>query len=288
MPDACRDRVERALGVPIASIRRLSGGGVSEVVLIELSDRTRIVAKVGDPAGPALTAEAHTLRWLQDHTDLPVPRVLRCEPGVLVLEHIDGESRFDDEAQRDAARLLAGLHGVTAGHFGFDFPTPLGGLIQPNPATRTWRGFFRDHRLMWIAEDAAAAGRIAPDTLARLRRLAPRLEEIIDEPERPALLHGDVWTGNVLAAGGRIRAFLDPAAYFGHPEAELAFITLFSTFGRPFFERYHALRPIRAGFFERRRDVYNLVPLLVHARLFGGGYESRVRNTVDALLASAG
>ena len=122
-----------------------------------------------------------------------------------------------------------------------------------------------------------------PVLLKRVESFAANLGEFIEEPEHPSLLHGDIWTTNVLAANGHISAFLDPAVYYGHPEIELAFITLFSTFGTPFFDAYHALRPIRPGFFETRRDIYNLYPLLVHARLFGASYLSSVESTLARL-----
>jgi fructosamine-3-kinase len=120
-----------------------------------------------------------------------------------------------------------------------------------------------------------------PAALAeRLRRLSHRLEEYLDEPAYPSLIHGDAWSGNVLAQGGRITGFLDPALYYADAEVKLAFITLFSTFGMPFFARHQALRPLRPGF-AGRCDVYNLYPLLVHVHLFGGNYvaslETRLR-----------
>ena len=87
----------------------------------------------------------------------------------------------------------------------------------------------------------------------------------------------------MLAERDHITGFLDPAIYYGHPEIELAFITLFNTFGEAFFHRYHALRPIAPGFFEQRRDLYNLYPLLVHVRLFGGGYVPPIERTLAGL-----
>jgi fructosamine-3-kinase len=108
--------------------------------------------------------------------------------------------------------------------------------------------------------------------LARVEALAARLDDYLEEPAHPSLLHGDLWTGNVLAHEDRVSGLIDPAIYWGHPEIELAFSTLFGTFNEIFFNRYHELRPIRPGFFEERRDLYNLYPLLVHVRLFGAGY----------------
>ncbi|MFQ5491862.1 MAG: fructosamine kinase family protein, partial [Phycisphaerae bacterium] len=89
--------------------------------------------------------------------------------------------------------------------------------------------------------------------------------------------------GNVLALGGRITGFVDPALYYGDPEIELAFATLFGTFGRPFFDRYQEIRPLRPGFFDLRRDILNLYPLLVHVRLFGGGYVASVERILARL-----
>lgn len=97
------------------------------------------------------------------------------------------------------------------------------------------------------------------------------------------MLHGDLWSGNILARRGRIVATLDPAIYYGHPEVELAFTTLFGTFGEPFFAAYAELAPIAPGFHELRRDLYNLYPLLVHVTLFGAGYLAPVERVLDRL-----
>ena len=117
----------------------------------------------------------------------------------------------------------------------------------------------------------------------RIEELAGRLGEILEEPERPALIHGDAWSGNVLAEGDRITAFLDPAIYHADPEVELAFISLFGTFGEPFFRRYRELREMRSGFLEERRHLYNLYPLLVHVYFFGGHYVNSVEDTLGRL-----
>jgi fructosamine-3-kinase len=92
-----------------------------------------------------------------------------------------------------------------------------------------------------------------------------------------------MWGGNVLVNDGCIAGFIDPAIYYADPEIELAFSTLFSTFGEPFFRRYSEIRPIRPDFFEVRRDLYNLWPLLVHVRLFGGGYVRQVERILKSL-----
>ena len=119
------------------------------------------------------------------------------------------------------------------------------------------------------------------ETLRLLERLCGRLPDLIGEAAPPSLIHGDVWGGNVLVRGGRIAAFVDPAIHYADAEVELAFSTLFGTFGEPFFRRYGELRPLRPGFFEARRDLYNLYPLLVHTALFGVQYARSVGRIAD-------
>ncbi|MEL6151410.1 MAG: fructosamine kinase family protein, partial [Chloroflexota bacterium] len=126
-------------------------------------------------------------------------------------------------------------------------------------------------------------GALPGDVRKQIDRLAARLDEFIVEPEAPSLVHGDMWTTNVLAQNGRITGFIDPAIYYGHAEIELAYSTLFGTFGEAFFRRYTEIRPLADGFFEVRRDLYNLYPLLVHVRLFGGGYLSSVKRILSKL-----
>ncbi len=176
--------------------------------------------------------------------------------------------------------MLAALHSITADAYGHEQDTLIGSLNQPNPQTEDWVEFFREHRLLYMARVANEAGRLPDEDVHRVERLAGRLEDLIGEPNPPALIHGDVWSANVLAKGDQITAFLDPALYYADPEIELAFISLFNSFGNAFLERYEEIRGIDRCFFETRRALYNLYPLLVHVYFFGGGYLASVRNTL--------
>lgn len=222
------------------------------------------------------------LRYLADRTDLPVPQVVHAEPDLLVMTYIDAGDPITPSAEIHAAELLAALHGVTAPKFGLERDTLIGPLPQPNAPSDDWIGFFRDRRLLPMARLALDAGRLQSDVMTRLETLAARLEECLIPPDRPSLIHGDMWGGNILVKAGRIAGFVDPAIYYADPEIELAFPTLFNTFGEHFFRRYAEMHPIRDGFFAIRRHIYNLYPLLVHVRLFGGGYPDAVKRTLEA------
>ncbi|HEX6385767.1 MAG TPA: fructosamine kinase family protein [Anaerolineae bacterium] len=275
-----RQAIETAVGVAATDVVPLSGGCIGQVYRVRLAGGEAVVAKVDEGAEPRLHLEATMLRYLAERSDLPVPAVIYSSERLLLLEFLPGDSHFSPAAQRHAAELLAALHDVTAPAYGLDWDTLIGSLHQPNPWTDSWLDFFRQQRLLYMANEGVQSGRLPASVQARLAEFCQQLDDWLVEPERPSLVHGDVWTTNVLAQGDRITGFLDPAIYYADPEIELAFTTLFGTFGEPFFSRYQEIRPIRPGFFEERRDIYNLYPLLVHVRLFAGSYVHSVDRTL--------
>jgi fructosamine-3-kinase len=249
--------------------------------VVDLGDGTPLVAKVDRNGEAYLDREAYMLRYLREKSDLPVPEVYHGSKTLLLMQFVEGASRFSAGAERHAAELLAGLHDVTWERYGHERDTLIGSLNQPNPPTRSWVEFFGQRRLLYAGNVAHGAGQLPPEDLRRVERLAGKLNEYLEEPERPSLIHGDVWSANVLAKDDRVTAFLDPAIYHADPEVELAYISLFNSFGDRFFERYDEIRPIKDGFFETRRTLYSLYPLLIHVYYFGGGYLYSVQSTLD-------
>lgn len=276
MTPAARHAVADAAGVAVAHVAPLTGGCIGEVWRVDLEDGRRLVAKTAG-AGGTLDIEGYMLGYLARTRTVPVPGVIHAEPGLLVMDYVEGTGRLDAAAQEHAADLLAALHGITAQAYGHERDTLIGSLQQRNPWTESWLDFFRDQRLIYMGRRALENGSLPHDTYARLEKFCEtKLEAYIEQSGRPSLIHGDMWGGNILVNNGRIAAFIDPAIYHADPEIELAFATLFGTFGDAFFRRYSEHRPIRPGFFEVRRDIYNLYPLLVHSFYFGGHYPAQV------------
>ncbi|MBL4693105.1 MAG: fructosamine kinase family protein [Magnetovibrio sp.] len=280
------DKLENILDQRPDQITSLSGGCVGDVFEIHLPDGRTLVAKTGDPDS-GLDIEGRSIRYLSAHTNLPVPHLHHSSDTLLVMDFVANDKQLNGRAQHHAAEVLADLHAHTGPNlkgFGFAFDTVIGGLPQPNPWTVGWIDFFRDQRLMYMAHLAAQSGQLNPSILGRLEKFCGHLDRWLREPTHASLIHGDMWGGNVLSYRSQITAFIDPAIYFADPEIELAFSTLFNTFNDDFFQRYTELRPINPGFFEQRKDIYNLYPLLVHVRLFGGSYLA----SVDATLRKFG
>ena len=257
---------------------------MAEVLRADLANGSSVVVKAGRESD-RLDIEGRSLRALNEDGGLPVPRLYLIDPDLLVMEHLPNDGGLDAAAQRDAAGHIAALHAKPSDGYGYDEDTRIGPLHQPNPAADKWVPFFRDHRLLFMGQVAMERGGLSAANYAALERLAGRLDSLIGEPDHPSLLHGDLWTGNVLTSGGRITGFIDPAIYHGDAEMDLAFSTLFGTFGEDFFDAYREIRPFDyTGFLEVRRDLYNLYPLLVHTALFGAGYANSVARIVHRFI----
>ena len=276
------EALRAATGRPPLRLRPLAGGCIAEVYRVDLEGGGACVVKLADAdgSGGGLALEAAMLDYLARESALPVPAVLHADDGFLVIDYIETSGGLDAGAEAHAAELLAALHAITAPAFGFERDTLIAVLRQPNPWTASWLDFFREQRLLHMGRLAVERGRLPGETLRRLEAFCGKLERYLEAPAAPSLIHGDVWGGNVLTFEGRIAAFVDPAIYYADPEIELAFSTLFGTFGPAFFRRYQELRPLAPGFFEARRDIYNLYPLLVHTALFGGHYAGSVAATL--------
>lgn len=276
--------IEEALGTRPVRLAGLSGGCVAEVHLADMPDGSRVVAKIDRTPAPKLDLEGWMLEVLRTRSALPVPEVLACRPRVLVLAYIPNDGRRSDAGEREAGAMLAALHGVrTEAGYGMERDTLIGPLDQPNGWMDDWPRFYAARRLRPMARLAHARGGLGAREVDRIESLCGRLDELLGRANPPGLIHGDCWSGNVLWNAGRVVGFIDPAVHYADPEVELAFVDLMGgCFGRAFWSSYASARPIRPGW-DRRRSVYQLYPLLVHAALFGGGYGHRVARTLSAL-----
>src|ERR687889_2911288 len=168
--------IEAHLGGRLLSVRPLGGGCIGEVYRAELEGGTPLVAKVDREGASHLEREAYMPRYLRQKSDLPVPEVYHGSETLLLMEFVEGSSRFSGGAERHAAELLAALHETTADAYGHERNTLIGSLDQPNSWTESWTEFFREQRLLYAARIAHEAGRLPTEDLLRVERLSEKLD----------------------------------------------------------------------------------------------------------------
>jgi len=271
------DELAARLDARLIGARPVSGGDVAAAYRVELDDGRIVFAKThaGAPEG-FFTTEAAGLSWLHDGGALAVPAVLAVAdtPPLLALEWID-EGRAGPTTDAEFGQGLAALHRAGAPSFGRVDRRPTGSRSLPNDPAPTWAEFYATRRLLPLAE-MAAAGRSLPErSVAGLRRVAERIEDLVGPVEPPARLHGDLWAGNRLVDRRGVNWLIDPAALGGHREFDLAMMRLFGGFGRTCFDAYAEVAPLADGW-EDRVALHQLAPLVVHAIKFGGSYVGAV------------
>lgn len=184
--------------------------------------------------------------------------------------------------------MLANVHRASTaafapnGNYGFASDNYIGQTKQANTPSGKWIDFFRAARLG--AQMDWAAHYFDASDKRRCAYLLDHLEEYLLEPGFPSLLHGDLWSGNVMAGSDGNPMLIDPAVYVGHYEADLAMTELFGRFPPAFYGAYHETIPAAPGYADRR-DLYNLYHLLNHLNLFGASYLSPVRRILKRYAA---
>ncbi len=258
-----------------AQARRVGGGDINEAYRVVLADGRDAFVKTREDARPGeYAAEAAALEWLAEPGGLRTPEVLGVDERYLALEWIE-PGGLDGEGAEELGRGLAITHAAGAPCFGAIAeaapPSGFGSLRLSNEPAEDWPTFYAERRLAPLAGMAGERGLFSPASVAAVERVCSRLPELCGPPEPPARLHGDLWSGNVLAGLDGRPWLIDPASYGGHREVDLAMLRLFGAPTRRLFDAYEEHSPLADGWKERV-ELYQLLPLLVHALLFGGSY----------------
>lgn len=275
-------RAESLLDAAVVATAPLAGGDISAATKLRLSNgRTVVIKTLSNAADGFFAAEAAGLRWLGEVPDgVHVPEVLAVENDCLILEWIES-GRNGAEQGADFGRALARTHQAGAPAFGAERDGFIGTLPMPNGSFETWADFYPRRRVLPYLRLARDRGAVSSADATAIEGLLPRWGELVPA-EPPARLHGDLWNGNVLwgleppgsSGPGRV-SVIDPAAYGGHREVDLAMLALFGLPHLPrALEAYQEVAPLADGW-EDRLPLHQLFPLLVHACLFGGGYGAR-------------
>lgn len=297
IPEALVQKVANAAShkldkpVRITTAHGAGGGCINEACALDLSDGTRAFLKwnAASPTG-MFAAEATGLRAIAAATPLRVPDVWEARdrsddcPGFLLTDDVTAPASLYHFAPLAGTNFgealglgLAAMHRVTADNWGFDGDNFIGPTPQANGWMDTWAEFFSVRRVGAMIGFFEAKGGGDRWLAVRKDRFVARCHSILaNVTDRPSLVHGDLWSGNVIRDDCGGPALIDPAAHYGHREVDVAYSRLFGGFSPAFYGAYEEAFPLDPGFPERK-DLYNVYHLLNHALLFGGGYYEQAK-----------
>ena len=284
MKNILKEHLEYLLCVTIVNVRPISGGDISQAYLLE-TESERFFCKINttEQAYEMFLAEKEGLKTIAETRSITIPKVLLCEPleegGLLLMEYIEAKRGSVMEMERFGHELAA-LHRQTiGGDFGGSKDNFIGSLHQSNIKHTDWPLFYVEERLLPQLRLARDRNHLSRDETPSEQKLLTACKNLFPKV-RPSLLHGDLWGGNYLISQDGTPYLIDPAAFRGHHEVDIAMTRLFGGFGTRFYDAYREHFPRITGEAERK-DIYQLYYLLVHLNLFGSSYYRNVKPILD-------
>ena len=260
-------------------------GSINETCQVIVNDQTKFFLKVNSATKyPNLfRREKRGIEFLKDQKIFRIPSVIAHDEidnyQVLLLDWIEGGLKTE-RFWRKFGEQLAALHQITNTYFGFEDDNYMGALPQQNDHHNNWPEFFVNCRLRPQVDIARANRSLHSKQLNDFENLYRKLKNIFTN-EQPALLHGDLWSGNFMCDEDSDPVLIDPAVYFGHRSIDLAMTTLFGGFEGAFYQAYNYHLPFPTNYKEQW-EICNLYPLLIHLNLFGSGYLGRIERILQS------
>lgn len=274
-----KKRIEEKLGSKIKSFSSLSGGCISDAFKISTENGTSFFLKYNPSASNNMfLKEANGLRELDKSNAIKIPEVLSVDEDYILLEFIASGNR-KKKFFEDFGKSFAEMHKFKSDSFGFYENNYIGSNPQINipdeKEKSDWTAFYLNKRILFQLQLAEKLGNSTDELRKGISKLENKIEDIIGHnSEKPSLLHGDLWAGNYMIDQNGNAVLIDPAAYYGHREADLGMTKLFGGFNSEFYKAYNESFPLEDGF-DYRENIYKLYHVLNHLNLFGGGYYSQ-------------
>ena len=286
---AIAQKIEQMLQKPIniTSIKALSGGDINQAYTLTTKRDAYFIKLNQRDLLPMFEAEFLGLNALIDTHTVRAPKPLATDAfedhAFIIMENM---ALFPSTSSSDRlfGEQLAQLHQHQPPFFGWPIDNTIGSTTQINTQSNDWVRFWQKNRLAFqlaLAKKKGYGGQVL--------ELGERLVESVplffnNYTPSPALLHGDLWGGNVARTQDGQPVIYDPACYYGDREADIAMTELFGGFSDNFYAAYHNTYPLDEGY-STRKNLYNLYHILNHLNLFGEGYRHQAQMIMVALLS---
>lgn len=280
------DQLALDYGLVITNTHQLRGGDINKAYRIETTTGPFFLKYNQYPHGyDMLQTEALGLQELAATKAIPVPITHgwgTCQNYHYLLLEDWSKQQAKADFWPSFGRALAKLHQQSAPQFGLSYSNYIASLHQSNETKQDWPTFYWNQRIEPLARAAVDARLLTKADSAAFDQLAKKLK-LIFPTTSPALLHGDLWSGNYLISPNGQAGLIDPAIYYGHREMDLAMTKLFGGFSDAFYTAYDEFYPLDQHW-EERIALCQLYPLLVHVHLFGAAYVPAVKGVLKAYL----
>ncbi|MBC90539.1 MAG: fructosamine kinase [Flavobacteriaceae bacterium] len=271
--------IEKYLDSKLKKVERLSGGSINEVYLCYLINK-KIVLKINDKElyPKMFEKEKQGLNFIRKY-GFKTPEVIGegCYDSYsyLAIEYIESGNSLNWKL---FGRELALLHLNQNNKFGLDHDNYIGSLCQLNTHEESWQQFYTQYRILPLVKIARDKHLIEKKNIQKIEYLCSKLDTLLPEC-KPSLIHGDLWSGNLIYDQQNNPVLIDPAVYYGHPEMDWAMLSLFGNYTEVAFRSYCELNYLEKGF-KDREGIHQLYPLLVHLILFGKSYFNQVYSII--------
>lgn len=273
---------EKITGEKIAHQNSIGGGCIGNSNKVTTESKNTYFVKFYSKTGVA-QAEALGLRELEKAKAIKVPHVIGYSNNTLVLNYIES-NRQTSNFQNKLGEKFATLHKYKGNKFGFIEDNFIGDSDQINNLSDNWIQFYTKNRLSFQIKLAKRNGLADNQLIDKFTKLKAIIPDILEKSEEsPALLHGDLWGGNVMSDENGEPCLIDPAVYYGHREADLAMTKLFGGFSKEFYDSYNKTYPLKKGY-QQRENLYKLYHILNHLNLFGRSYYGQAVSLMDSYL----
>ena len=253
----------------------LNGGDINQVFKVELSTQTLVLKLNNSKDLPQLFEKEKKGLELLSQSNFIIPKAhlygTYKSYDFLIIDYIETGRNLN---WGDFGEKLAQLHQIEGKHFGLDHDNYIGSLTQINEQCNEWIEFYSNHRLLALTAKARDQGLFERKHCLWIEKLCQKLDKLIPTCY-PSLIHGDLWSGNLLTDKSGQPVLIDPAVYYGHPEMDWAMLSLFGNYPEEAMRSYLNISNLEVGF-EHRKEIHQLYPLLVHLLIFGIGYRQSI------------
>lgn len=285
MQNDLKAHISEILNEEISRVSALQGGDISSAYKLKTAKGSYFLKANNAPNALSMfKAEAKGLQKIQLSNSVKTPEVLACglfkNTAFLLLEFIESKQPSAKDFE-NLGLQLAQMHQCTTNEFGLDSDNFIGLLPQSNQTHSCWTDFYIKERLLPQLKLAQSKNLLLLAEIPSEVQLYDTLSALFKNI-KPALLHGDLWSGNYIISTNGTPYLIDPAIYFGHSEVDLAMTKLFGGFGSSFYEAYTEIIPFKEQS-SARMAIYQLYYLLVHLNMFGSSYHSSVMDIIKRL-----